>query len=194
MTSTATLERRVRRREQILAAAWEVATESGLGSVSLHEVARRVGIKQPSLYAHVDSKLDLYDAMFADAYTRLLNRLDDEPRSGTPRDQLLSLTRTVLDFAVESPARQQLLFQWTVPGFEPSPASYALADRLLGRCRELLSALGADSAAQVDVYTALVAGLASQQTANDLGGERWTRHLEPLLDMFLDHFHPQESA
>lgn len=194
MPTTATLDRRAQRREQIVAAAWEVATEHGLGGVSLHEVARRIGIRQPSLYGHVSSKLDLYDAMFADAYERLLTRIEDEPRSGPPREQLLALTRTVIDFAVESPARQQLLFQWTIPGFEPSPASYALAQRLVARCRELLSALGAGSDAQVDVYTALVAGLVSQQTANDLGGDRWTRHLEPLLEVFLDHFQPTDPS
>ncbi len=86
------------------------------------------------------------------------------------------------------------MFARVIPGFEPSPASYALAQRLVDRCVGLLSALGAGSPAQIDVYTALVAGLGAQQAANDPGGDRWTRHLEPLLDMFLDHFELQEPA
>ena len=61
----------------------------GLGAVSLHEVARRVGIRQPSLYGYVSSKLDLYDAMFAQAYEQLLARLDAVTPSGTAREQLL---------------------------------------------------------------------------------------------------------
>src|SRR5919199_6924016 len=187
-------DRHARRRDQILAAAWEIAAESGLGAVSLHEVARRVGVKQPSLYGYVSSKLDLYDAMFAQAYEQLLARVDSAPPGGTAREQLVRLSRTILDFTVENPPRQQLMFQRTIPGFEPSPASYALAVRLVDRCAGLLSALGAGSAAQVDVYTALVGGLGAQQVANDPGGDRFTRHLEALLDVFLDHFVPEETT
>jgi AcrR family transcriptional regulator len=194
MTSTAITQRRSQRREQILAAAWAIATESGLGAVSLHEVARRVGIRQPSLYGYVDSKLDLFDAMFAQAYEQLLARLDATAPTGTAREQLQRVSRTILDFVVENLPRQQLIFQRTIPGFEPSPESYALAQRVIDRCAGLLSALGAGSPAQLDVYTALVGGLGAQQVANDPGGDRFTRHLQAVLDMFLDHFVPQESS
>ena len=187
-------DRRSARLDQILTAAWDIAAESGLGAVSLHAVARRVGIRQPSLYGYVSSKLDLFDAMFAQAYEQLLGRLDAVTPSGTAREQLIQLSRAVLDFVVENPPRQQLLFQRTIPGFEPSPASYALARRLIDRFVGLLSALGAGSPAHIDVYTALIAGLGSQQVANDPDGDRWTRHLESLLDIFLDHFVPQETS
>lgn len=188
---TTVADRRSRRRAQILAAAWDIAAESGLAAVTLHEVARRVGIRQPSLYGHVTSKLDLYDAMFGQAYEQLLARLDAAPPTGRARDQLMHLSRTVLEFVVENPPRQQLLFQRTIPGFAPSPDTYALARRLVDRCAGLLSALGAGTPAHLDVYTALIAGLGAQQVANDPGGERWTRHLEQLLDTFLDHFVPE---
>jgi AcrR family transcriptional regulator len=194
MDSPSVTERRSNRRDQILAAAWEVAAESGLTAVSLHEVARRVGIRQPSLYGYVSSKLDLFDAMFAQAYEQLLARMDAVTPSGTARQQLLQLSRVVLEFVVENPPRQQLLFQRTIPRFEPTPASYALARRLVDRSVGLLAALGAGSPAHIDVYTALVAGLGGQQVANDPGGDRWTRHLEALLDMFLDHFVPREPS
>jgi AcrR family transcriptional regulator len=191
--TTSVAGRRTQRRDQILASAWEIAAESGLAAVSLHEVARRVGIRQPSLYGYVSSKLDLYDAMFAQAYDQLLARLDAEAPRGTARDQLVQLSRTVLDFVVEYPPRQQLLFQRTIPGFEPSPASYAPAKRLVDRCAGLLAALGADNPAHLDIYTSLIAGLGSQQVANDPGGDRYTRHLETLLGLFLDHVSvPQE--
>jgi AcrR family transcriptional regulator len=194
-TATSVADRRSLRRDQILGAAWDIATESGLAAVSLHEVARRIGIRQPSLYGYVSSKLDLYDAMFSQAYEQLLSRLDAARPSGTSREQLLRVSRIVLDFVVESPPRQQLLFQRTIPGFEPSAASYALAMRLVDRCVGLLSALGTGSPAQVDVYTSLIAGLGAQQVANDPGGDRYARHLEALLNMFLDHFVlPEESS
>ena len=193
MASSAVADRRSQRLDQILAAAWEIAAESGLGAMSLHEVARRVGVRQPSLYGYVSSKLDLYDAMYGQAYQQLLARLDAADPGGTAREQLLRVSRIILDFTVENPPRQQLMFQRTIPGFEPSPATYALAVRVVDRCVALLSALGAGSPAQVEVYTALVGGLGAQQVANDPGGDRFTRHLEALLDLFLDHFVPQET-
>ena len=193
MTATSVASRRSQRRGQILAAAWDIAAESGLAAVSLHEVARRVGIRQPSLYGYVSSKLDLYDAMFAQANEQLLARLDSSPPSGTAREQLLHVSRVVLDFAVENPSRQQLIFQRTIPGFEPSAVSYALAKRLVDRSVSLLSALGAGSPAHAEVYTSLVAGLGGQQIANDPGGDRFTRHLEAVLGMFLDHFVPETT-
>src|SRR5664279_4205672 len=122
--TTSVRDRRSQRLDQILTASWEIAAESGLAAVSLHEVARRVGMRQPSLYGYVSSKLDLYDAMYAQAYEQLLSRLDAAPQTGTAREQLVLVSRTVLDFVVENPPRQQLIFQRTIPGFEPSPASY----------------------------------------------------------------------
>ena len=193
-SGTSVSDGRSGRLNQILEAAWAIADESGLGAVSLHEVARRVGIKQPSIYGHVASKLALYDALYAQACEELLSLLDAAPRTGSAREQLVRFSRVVLTYVVENPPRQQLLFQRTIPGFEPSPASYALAGNILGRGQSLLSALDAGSPANVDVYTALVAGLGAQQVANDPGGDRWTRHLEALLDVFLDHFVPQEES
>jgi AcrR family transcriptional regulator len=193
VTSSVTA-RRAQRLEQILTAAWQVAGESGLGAVSLHEVARRVGMRQPSLYGYVSSKLDLYDLMYGQAYEQLLARLDAEPPTGSAREQLVHLSRVLLDFVVEDLPRQQLMFQRTIPGFEPSEASYAPARRLVDRAAGLLAALGAGSPAHVDVYTVLIGGLGAQQVANDPGGDRYTRHLESLLDLFLDHFTPEQPT
>lgn len=171
-----------------MSAAWAISREHGLGAMTLHEVARRVGLRQPSLYVYVASKLDLYDAMFAQANTELLARVERAGDSGDAREQLLRLSRVVLDFAVEDPARQQLLFTRAIPGFTPSTQSYALAERLVHRTSLLLTELGCGSPQQGDVYTALIAGLGAQQIANEPGGDRWTRHLESLLELFLDHF------
>jgi AcrR family transcriptional regulator len=184
---TASGLRRAQRFEEIVSAAWAIAHEQGLGAMTLHEVARRVGLRQPSLYVYVESKLDLYDAMFAQANAELLARVDRAGESGSAREQLLRLSRVVLDFAVEDPARQHLLFTRSIPGFTPSAQSYALAEQLVQRTSRLLAELGCSSP-QADVYTALIAGLCAQQIANDPGGDRWTRHLEPLLELFLDHF------
>jgi len=169
---------------EILEAAWQLASEQGLAAVTLHEVARRVGLRQPSLYAYFDSKAGLYDLMYAQGYTALLQRLESATLPEPPRAAVTAVARLTLEYAVSHPARAQLMFLRTVPGFAPSPESYALAQRFLQITADHLAAAGAGTGAEVDIFTALVSGLANQQMANDPGGNRWTRHLDTVLDLY----------
>ncbi|GEM_PF-6857394 len=40
---------------------------------------------------------------------------------------------------------------------------------------------------QSHLWTALVAGLAAQQTSNDPGGDRWLRLIDEAAGMYADH-------
>src|SRR5262245_5236870 len=120
-------------RAEILEAAWALAREHGLAGLSLRDVAARIGVRPPSLYWYFDSKPAIYDAMFAAGNRALLARLDAEEWPSEPRAVLRRAATLFVEFAVEDPARAQLLFQRTIPGFEPSPESYALAVEALGR-------------------------------------------------------------
>src|SRR5436190_8340237 len=132
MASTVTVRREARIHE-ILEAAWGLAREHGIAGVSLHALAREVGMRQPSLYGYFDSKHALYDAMFADGNRGLLERLEAVKLPQDPRAALKKVLRTYVDFALEDPARCELLFERHLPGFAPSPESYALAEQALGR-------------------------------------------------------------
>src|SRR5262249_1551442 len=56
-------ERREATRKEILDAAWDAAHESSMPGLTLRDVADRVGMRQPSLYSHFDSKEAIYDTM-----------------------------------------------------------------------------------------------------------------------------------
>src|SRR5256885_2682435 len=131
-------ERREAKTAAILAEAWNLAARDGIGGLSLHALAREVGMRQPSLYVYFDSKHALYDAMFADGNRQLLERLGQVDLPDDPRAALKAFTRAFVDFAVEDPERSTLLFQRPIPGFEPSAASYELARAVLSRVTELL--------------------------------------------------------
>jgi len=62
-----------------------LARRDGLAAVSLRELAEAVGLRQPSLYVYFTSKLDLYDAMFADGYRGLLENTRTRDYTGDPR-------------------------------------------------------------------------------------------------------------
>ena len=187
-TSTWITDRRQTARRKILDAAWQVAREQGLAALTLREVAARVGIRAPSLYSHFESKHAIYDAMFGDAWREYLevdraHRLPDSPRAA-----LREMARTYVDYATADLARHQLMSLRTIPGFTPSAESYAPAVACINLFVEQTAALGVQlSEADVDLYTALVAGLVDQQWANDPGGDRWARLLDRAIDMYADN-------
>lgn len=175
---------------EIVAAAWRLARERGLAGWALRDVAEAVGMRTPSLYVYFDSKNALYDAMFADGNAELVRRgeavLADVADRGLSVTEVLRIgARLFFDFCVEDPARYQLLFLRTIPGFEPSEPSYALARAALDQTVAVLAAAGAGEQEQVDLLTALVGGLVAQQVSNDPGGDRWRRLIEPAIDMFV---------
>jgi hypothetical protein len=92
-------------------------------------------------------------------------------------------------FCTEDPARYQLMFQRTIPGFEPSEESYAVAVRIIEIAREDLAAAGVTDRRGLDLYTGLVAGLIAQQLANEPRGDRWVGLVDEALDMFFEHVH-----
>jgi len=180
----------VRRRElktaSIVSEAWELAREHGVGGVSLHALARAVGMRQPSLYEYFDSKHALYDAMFADGNRQLLERLEAVKFPMGPRAAVKKYLATIVAFSVEDHARYELLFQRHLPGFTPSPESYALAEDALGRLVKLLHQGGVTDQGDIDCIVAITAGLMEAQLSNDPGGNRWTRHLNRLVDLYVD--------
>ena len=188
-------DRREAARRKIIDAAWAVAREQGLPALTLREVAGRVGIRAPSLYSHFESKHAIYDAMFGEAWQALLEANQAVELPASPRAALRVMARTYFDFATADLARHQLMDVRTIPGFTPSAESYAPAVAALEGGVQAMVARGMRAdAADVDLFTAIVAGLVNQQWANDPGGSRWGKLLDRAIDMYADHLDlPQEE-
>ena len=181
-------ERREATRREILDAAWTLSRELGLAQVTLRQVADRVGMRAPSLYSHFASKNAIYDAMFGQAWSEFLaaSLAADTPRARTPRSALKRYARMFFDFAVADLARHQLMNQRTIPGFVPSEESYAPAVAVIALLRDRVAAYGITRDQDVDLFTAMVGGLVDGQLANDPGGDRYARLLDPAIDMYAD--------
>jgi len=186
--------RRDRRRDrhdatkrEILDAAWQMVRADGLNALSLRALARAVDMEPQSLYTYFASKHAVYDHLFADGNHELLTRFEQIEISDDPHQALRTIARLFVTFAAEDQARFELLFQRTIPDFEPSPESYAVATEVFSRGRSVLTAAGLGDDADFDLWTALVAGLASQQLANDPGGDRYIRLIDAAVAMFAEH-------
>lgn len=194
----APLGRRAARRQatqaEIIAAAWELVREHGLAGLAMRDLAARVGMKAPSLYSYFGSKHEIYDAMFLEGYAAfeaaLDARLAEWGADAEPLDVMHAMAHAYFEFCTSDPVRYQLLFQRTIPDFEPSEESYAVALRSYGAMAEHFAALGITDPAAVDMWTAVLTGLTSQQLANDPDGDRWRRLVDTAVDMTLRQIAP----
>ncbi len=148
-------DRRHRRRqetiEEILDIAEQIMAEQGVAGLSVGEIARRMGIRPPSVYVYFPSKRALYDALFARGARLLLAAMQEvtaalPARPATLEEILLPGARAFVRWSVEHAAYSQLLFWRPVPGFTPSPQAYQAAIELIERGRDRLSRTQACSA------------------------------------------------
>jgi AcrR family transcriptional regulator len=181
-------ERRSATRREIIDAAWALAQEKGLTEFTLRDVAEMVGMRAPSLYTHVESKNAIYDAMFGQAWVEYeqLARAELMNLPSSTRAAMRRAARTFFDFAIANPARHQLINQRTIPGFEPSPESYAPAVRVMEMGRQLFRDRGLSDGDDYDIWVAMISGLINQQLANDPGGARWSALLDRAMEIWAD--------
>ncbi|MCQ9165778.1 MULTISPECIES: TetR/AcrR family transcriptional regulator [unclassified Arthrobacter] len=188
---------------EILGAAVELMARDGVAGMSLSAVARRVGMKPPSLYEYFPSKRDLYDALFErsaaglrDAVASAGSQHPDQPVAA-----LRAGARAFVQWSVGNPVAAQLVNWRPVPGFEPSPQAYVPSQETVALLRAQIklavsrNELRASAATEeaVLLFTTVVAGVVSQQLANEPAGGgsgRYARLVEPAVSLWLEHYSP----
>jgi AcrR family transcriptional regulator len=176
-------------RRQILDAAWGLAERDGIAGLSLREIARRVGMRAPSLYTYFDSKDALFDAMFTQGYLELEDMIEQASPELAGSDPVAAVERMLVHwirFCQDSPARYQLMFTRAIPGWSPSTEAYAVSERQYRRMAEDLERIGIAGPEALDLFLAVSAGMAAQQLANDPTGDRWVRLAPQAARMVLE--------
>jgi AcrR family transcriptional regulator len=195
--------RRLQTRDEILDAALAVMADKGIAALNLTEVARLVGLRQPSLYQYFGSRTAVYDALFERGMQAHHDAVAAAIGSAPPGWAAVRAAMTAtLRFAAQQPVLAQLLFTRAVPGFVPSEQAYAPSLRQYELVRAAVATAAergelhptAASERGVALLVAITAGIASQQAANDPGteapGDRFTPLLNPALDMYATYFSP----
>lgn len=202
------LDRRHRRRletiEEIVDVAIGVMTESGVGGLSLGEVARRMGMRTPSLYVYFDSKNAVYDAVFARGWRAVHETMT--PAYDGVRDTadlpsyFLTCARLFVGWMLEHPVQAQLMCWRPVPGYEPSALAYEPAVEMLAAAHASFEQLrdrglfrpDADVELLLRTWTVLTSGVMTQQLANapdvSLDEGAFTATLPDLVSMFLTQY------
>jgi AcrR family transcriptional regulator len=180
----------------ILDAARAVMREQGVAALNLQEVARRVGIRAPSLYNYFPSKLALYEALFALGMKMYRQRLEATlSQYGATWEGLQHMMEGYLAFALENPELYQLLFERPVPGFVPSADGIEESVKLLENSQQavregilagtLMSPLSAE--VTTNLIIALTHGVTSQHLANEpelpLGAGRFGSLIPIIIEL-----------
>lgn len=203
------LDRRQRRRqetiEEVLDIAAGIMAEQGVAGLSVGEVARRMGIRPPSLYVYFPSKHALYDALFTRGARLVLEHVrrhaDTVDVNGRSLVEVLRRdAEAFVSWSIEHPAYTQLLFWRPVPGFAPSAEAYEPAMELVELSRARFTDLQERGLLRSDVdaddmlrdWTILNAGIVSQQLSNapdeSFATGRFTAALPGLVGMFARHY------
>jgi AcrR family transcriptional regulator len=97
-------------RTEILAAATELLDSTGNEqAVTLRAVARRAGITAPSIYPHFPDRPAIMLAVRRQAFTELTGALRSAADED-PRQRLLAICQTYLEFAQQHPERYRTMF------------------------------------------------------------------------------------
>jgi AcrR family transcriptional regulator len=204
-------ERRRRNREEvrtaILEAARAVMREQGVAALSLREVARRVQMQAPSLYAYFPSKMALYDALFLMAVRlRAEYRDRDDARRHGFWDRLEGRFESYMRFAQEHPDLYQLAFERPVPGFVPSAESLAEAFRAPAGLEQMLTdavaagevTLDMPEAQARDLLIGMIHGLTAHHMANEpelsIGSGRFGSLIPAAIALFRAKWDPHQAA
>lgn len=185
--------------ENILSIAREEMQKAGVAALSLGTIARRLGMRTPSLYTYFDSKNAIYDALFRRGFLEFGRRMDERPyQDGTLRQNLESLMTTYMRFAQENQDLYQLMFQRPVPGFVPSEESMAVSLGQLNASKEQFAYLleGEDNTLTIpfeearDLVIAFEHGLTEMHLANNpelpVGEGRFGQLIPQAVQILLD--------
>jgi AcrR family transcriptional regulator len=203
-------ERRQRNREEmknaILDAARQVMREEGVAALNLQEVARRVGVRAPSLYEYFPGKMAIYDELFrigVHIYAERMHRLNESTDSFWARSQ--AGLENYISFAQEYPELYQLVFERPVPGFVPSEDSMNESRQLLGRADQIVEqglehgslVLGISPVQARDLFIAMMHGLTALHMANEpdipVGSGRFGSLIPAALALFRAAWDGQET-
>jgi AcrR family transcriptional regulator len=209
-TDTALPDRRVRRRqetiEEILTIAEQIMIEEGVNGLSLSEIARRLGVKPPSIYKYFDSLMSIYDALFERGQRDHVDAMRTAMQvAGPGLDALASGLEASCRWCLAHPATAQLLFWRPVPSFEPTAQAMAPSVEMVQLQRQALTdavaagELGSDADSDEAVFVAsiFVSGLIGQSIANEPGlawGEGRFSPLFPKLLGTLVALYPPKAA
>ena len=190
--------------DEALAHALDIMAVDGAGGLSISEMARRMGIRPPSLYKYFPSLHAVYDEIFRRGSQEILEMVHELIATGVTGIELYYETcDAMVRWCFSNQAMAQLLFWRPVPGFTPSAEAFAPSaesmDVIAAAFRRAIDDGHLRSDTDLDefltLYTVMLSGLISQQLANephaDFESGRFTSRTRRMAEIFINAYLPR---
>jgi AcrR family transcriptional regulator len=120
-------------RAALLAAAHDLLATEGPAALTVRRIATAAGMSTMNVYSRFGGKDGVLDELFIDGFRRLAEAMAESPVTDDPAADLRVCGRTYQRFARANPTYYSLMFDRTVPEFQPSARALEVARGVLGR-------------------------------------------------------------
>jgi AcrR family transcriptional regulator len=164
-------------REACVREALEIIAKGGIDSLSLRDVARRLGVSHQAPYKHFPSRDHILAEVVGRAYAGFAAHIEKRPRSDDPYEDLGNLGRAYMEYARKHPLHYQLMFGTPLPDPAEHPEMMNKAAHAFDCLKEAIAKLpGRAAGADVELDALYVwstvhglAGILQRQAAPQLG-------------------------
>lgn len=137
--------------QRIIDAAEQLFAEQGYEGTPLREIALRVGIREPSLYAHFPNKEAIYHAVIDRALRPFYTQINGWNNTDLSLRQLLDIPRDILSLHAKHPYSAQILHrEFSQPADRISPKIMEWLEQIAEQSRIFMQALPENQRTQVD--------------------------------------------
>lgn len=116
-------------KEACVTEALAVIEEAGLESLSIRDIARRLGVSHQAPYKHFPSSEHLLAELVRRSYVEFAEHLEARPRGNWPGEDMGCMGEAYFQFAMDHPLKYRLLFGTPLPDPEEHPAMMQEARR-----------------------------------------------------------------
>ncbi|MFR9726262.1 WHG domain-containing protein [Streptomyces sp. MS19] len=150
--------------ERVVAEAAAMADETGTDRLTLAALAARLGVRQPSLYKHVDGLASLRQRIAVLAKNELADVLGRAAIGRARADALVAVAHAYRAWALEHPGRYQAAQRAPVPGDADDEAASARAVQVLATVMGGYGFGGDDAVDAIRSFRAALHGFVALET------------------------------
>jgi AcrR family transcriptional regulator len=139
-------------REKILAEAMQMVCEQGAASLTIRNLARRLGLAPATIYSHFRSKEELLGQIALHGFDQLAAATREATKLEDVRQAMAEGGRRYLEFALAHPTLYKLMFdEFDVGPYRDDPAVFVPGRALFDQYRDLYArAVAAGSIRRID--------------------------------------------
>jgi AcrR family transcriptional regulator len=162
-----------------------MADEIGLGSLTLGALAERLGVKQPSLYKHIDSLSGLHRSVSLLAKRELGEVISRAAVGRSGADAIFAMSRAYRNWAILHPGLYDVTQTPPAPGDVEDETAMLAAIRVITDVLTAYDLQGDDSIDAIRAFRSILHGFVSLETS---GGFALTADIDRSFDRLIHGF------